>query len=469
MIKQGGGKVAVYVVDYDSTNDVFMGGVTGQAGNLTATIAKDGAGFSGIGNAFVELDATDAPGVYIIDLDAGVAEDTDANNITIKTVISGSSYTVIPEIVTITTQPDWDEIKGVDYSSATDTLEKIGDYFATSISAVLQRGLVTQELSGVGWLSEISEKARRWVDESALSAKFQSSDILSLAQEGIRELYTELLAHDGTIPLVRYNLAIVADQDEYVLPPQVGRVIAFAYIDSDSQRPTFYLMGSHPTDPTPVGFDIEGTILRITNRIRWFDGETLQLLYLPNGDFKPIVGQVQDASTALDADDDAITIAASEVLDGEVDWRVNAYAGYVFRHVPMTTATNGPSYTDAAATYVTEDIPIASSSLDPANSKFTINLRRPLSYGPASGSMGFEVVPIYWKLFEDVLAVHIARSIVMTGESKRKYDLITQKYREKLRALRLQVSKLDQTTAGRFDNRHPWNEDIIGIGNWNWT
>ena len=65
----------------------------------------------------------------------------------------------------------------------------------------LRRGVTTQEFSGTGWLSRVGSKIRRWVDESAINAKFNSTTLLEMMRSAMGEpeypggLYLALTLH----------------------------------------------------------------------------------------------------------------------------------------------------------------------------------------------------------------------------------------------------------------------------------
>lgn len=85
-------KIPVYA--YDAINDA---GKTGDAGNITAQISKDGAATAATDDTNpTELDATDAPGVYLFDM---TQAETNANVIVLSAVSSTSDVYIEPVII----------------------------------------------------------------------------------------------------------------------------------------------------------------------------------------------------------------------------------------------------------------------------------------------------------------------------------------------------------------------------------
>jgi hypothetical protein len=94
-------KVACFA--YDSTDG---SAVTGDAANISAQISLDGAATAATDDtAPTELDATDAPGVYLFDL---TQAETNADLIVIASVSSTSDVLIEPLI--IYTQPEQREV-----------------------------------------------------------------------------------------------------------------------------------------------------------------------------------------------------------------------------------------------------------------------------------------------------------------------------------------------------------------------
>jgi hypothetical protein len=99
--------VAFYFID--STTDE---GKTGDAANITAYVSLDGAAESAATNAVSELDATNCPGVYLLELDA---TETNADTVVVfaksgtANIECKTLHTIHPTHWTFDTA-DWDDI-----------------------------------------------------------------------------------------------------------------------------------------------------------------------------------------------------------------------------------------------------------------------------------------------------------------------------------------------------------------------
>lgn len=286
-----------------------------------------------------------------------------------------------------------------------------------------------------GWLYRLDSRVRHWCDEPGTSDKFDSSRMVDLIKSAYSKLFLEIMIHDEGSIVVRHDITLVANQQTYTLPPNVGMILKFEKVDSATDATTWELYPDNLVNPYAMGFTIEGNVLRLLRKWNWSSDDTLRLLYIPNDDFEPHAGTLGEDPVTTDADGDVVLLDSTPT-DGTLDTRPNAYAGYIFR--VLSAGTNN---------YV-QEVPIASYD----HETLQATLVRPLSPLP-SDTVVYEVVPHLGKLFEFVLSLSVARMIhAIQGNDKRK-NLLDAEYREALRALRLQLTKVSRRTAPMFDGR----------------
>lgn len=422
----------VYFLLYTSVGDPNP--QTGEAANITARVGLDGAAstvFQGGANP-AELDATNHPGVYYYDLSAA-----EMNYELVTLYLNHSTLFFLSATLEIRTDLRWenDVYGGSGFTAATDSLPGLASYFSANIANVLTRGTQVTELSGTGWLSRIATKAREWADQPALAAKFTGARILTMVQDATREMFTDVLLHSTKQIGVRHSITLVDGQYDYTLPPGVGQVLMVGSWSSETDFIDWELRPSTVYDPYSTGWHLEGNLIRFRT-LQGLDATTIDVLYTPNGDIRPHVG------TTLAAPTGATVTLPTTVTDGTLDTRPNAYAGYMFRAL--------------AGANMAQEVEVPVESYDAATRILT--LRRPLSPAPIGG-FTYELCPVYGHLFEDLLALHVARSMLVSIGKKSQYELVTQRFREKARALRLTMAKTQMREASRFDNRNIDNEE----------
>lgn len=303
--------------------------------------------------------------------------------------------------------------------------------------------------TGTGWLNRVEGRVRKWVDEPSSNAKFSDDDIYDLIRLVYAKVFPDVLIHDEASLVVRYDITMVANQQEYVLPPNVGMILRLARRDSTSDLVLQEMYQSNFINPSGGGYTIEGNILRLTNKINWSDNTVYELLYIPNGDMYPI----EFATTVYGTDTTNKTWTIGSVTDGTLDTRKNAYGGYLLRF--LSADTNN----------FVQEIPVA--SYDNENGRIVlVSAPDPV---PVT-NVKAELVPVLTKQFEDVVSLGVARRILAIDGHARRKDLVDQEYREAVRSLRMQISKVQQRLSSRYDGRTPENEDYLlsalNLGYW---
>jgi len=297
--------------------------------------------------------------------------------------------------------------------------------------------------NSTGWLNRVGTKALRWADEPLTSSKFTDAVMLEQIQDSLAELFMDVTILSEGQPVVRYDITYVDGQQDYLLPPTVGNILMFSKRDATTDFLEWEVPPTQKWDPQSLGFYLEGNVLHFLHNNSWMDGDTLELWYVPNGECKPIECTIDDSNGSVTSST-TIELPPSghaNILAGELDMRENAYGGYMLRVLGATDTAGGNKE---------QLIPITSSSID--TNIQTLTLRRPLSPDLTAETQGqIEVVPVFSRLFSDTLALHVARSLAVTTTSEKKLQLLSQRYIEKARAMRLQLTKWQTRYASRYD------------------
>ena len=295
-------------------------------------------------------------------------------------------------------------------------------------------------LVSLGFLSRMVNLVRREVDTPSINAKYSDAALIDELRLAWTQLWTDLNGVGDSQIIVSYDITVVADRREYPLPPVVGQVVRLYKVDASTDLALWELIPRshyHPSGPT---WELQGNMLVLGSK--WSTGDTLRLEYIPNGEVYPFEGSAlladfdipEGESTTVGA---RVVIAVDRVTGGTLDRRPNAYGGYVFRIVDATNA-GGTSIN----TYPLQDRIVK----EFFHQGFYMTLRAPLDPLP-DGSEGkknfkYELVPYLWAHTELCTAYMAARGILSREGLDKKYNLVTQLYREAVRASRLQLSRM---------------------------
>lgn len=437
----------VYVQARDSTSKAPSTGLT----TITTLVSKDGGTFVATTNAVTEL-AGASPGVYRVLL---TTTESTADTVDVIFKIAPGTVEFWCGSLNLMTAggstachircfmiPDLHvSLTGAGFSAATDSLEKIRDKFDADIVPVLNTGVTVTDFSGTGWLSRMASMIRKWTDEPSSNIKFDSATLQLMIQQSIREMFTDVLINADRQLTARYTITIVQDVIEYVLPPNVGTILRVASMDALTDHPTQEVPPSTPWSPTALGWYVEGNMLRLRTLNVLEPDETIEILYIPNGDFRPHNG----TTTSISADGLTVVLGATPT-DGTLDRRPNAFGGYVFR---LLNSADGTAPNEQERLVASHD-----------NASRTLVLRRPLNPIPAGDALAYELVPAIPAIFEDVLVVHVARRICEANGNVQRANMLMRTYAEKARSMRLQISKTQFQEAKRFDGRTTSNIDF---------
>lgn len=289
-----------------------------------------------------------------------------------------------------------------------------------------------------GFLRRVISMVRKATDQPEHNAKYDDNDLIAMMCVAWPAIWTDLRLVGDSTPVVRHDVTVVAGTQEYFLPPNVGSVERLYEVDADSGLPRGEVFPGSFYSPSGPGYKVEGNILRLTPK--WTEGKTLRLEYLPNGELYPHEGGGDMESTST------FTMNNSELVAGTIDRRPNAYAGYVLR----VFTTSEPQEVVERVVYSSEGMVL---SFVPAST---------IGFPPTSGGLAYEVVPVFARQTEGVLALNIARQILSNEGDSARYKLATQQYREAVRAARTEMIQTMSRRASHYEGDSVDNPRFYG-------
>lgn len=277
-------------------------------------------------------------------------------------------------------------------------------------------------------IDRVLDQTRQNADETSINAKYSDDDLLSRIEAAFQHILFEIGLNRSDPVLVRHNIEISQGTDVYLLPPNVGRVQRFARLNDDREIQEYW----EPRSPRNIygpGFRFEGRLLRFEPSYIG-DSKTLELLYIPNGDFRLHYG------TAMAASASTVTLPAAPTK-GSLDTRENAYVGGVLR---LTDTGNGYLQERVITAY---DRVTRIAAVEP-------------DFSPApSGTITYEIVPCWLRAVERIAALFVAVELAaITGNLKKRAALEMQ-YRQALRVVRQSLTQ-KQNIIGQYFEHDTW-------------
>jgi hypothetical protein len=220
------------------------------------------------------------------------------------------------------------------------------------------------------FLLTVIERLRAFLDEAIVDAKFTNDYLVRhvICPEMVNVM--SRLSNNMDNPIrVRHEISLVADQEDYVLPPNIGEIYRFAILD-DGGRITKEFTPRNEFNTRGPGWHIQGNLLSI----RPFPAaaETADIHYIPNGDFQPHYAASGNLLTTT-----TFQLDGAPNL-GSLDTRENSYAGAILR--VWNTAKN-----------ILEERVVKSYDV----STRTVTLRRPFTADiETGGARTYEIAPV---------------------------------------------------------------------------
>lgn len=273
--------------------------------------------------------------------------------------------------------------------------------------------------SSNSYLYSILERVRGYLDEP--SSKYSNDFIVRnvIMPEFVNCVSRLSLTFDNPV-VVRSALSIVKDTEHYQLPPNVGELMRVAEYD-DNKRMISEIIPRSEYNPHGPNWLIEGNMLTF-RPIPEYD-RSMEIVYIPNGDFHPHLNQ---GNGALSADKKTLTLATSaQVTLGSLDRRPNSYVGATLRLLKNT----------ANQVSVVEERIIDTHTVSAASTD-TVTVAIPFSTAEyaSKSDIHYEIVPMGMQsLIQPVSAASAMNLGVMKNVSAKQMQFLTQEYRKAIK------------------------------------
>lgn len=237
------------------------------------------------------------------------------------------------------------------------------------------------------FLLTVIERLRAYLDEAIVDAKYTNDYLVRhvICPEMVNVL--SRLNNNTDNPIrVRHSITLVKDQEDYVLPPNIGEIYRVAIIDSSGRITKEHMPGNEFNIRGP-GWQIQGNM--ISFRPFPVVGETIDIHYIPNGDFIPHYHTGSESTQGGEMTSFTTFVFDATPTLGAIDNRENAYAGATLR-VWTTAAGHHGGLPDHA---VLEERIIESYDA----STRTATVRRPFTTDISDGTkpgLRYEVAPV---------------------------------------------------------------------------
>lgn len=312
-------------------------------------------------------------------------------------------------------------MEGAGFSTSTDSLEAIRDAITTLVAPAV---VSASSLSGSGFLSDVVSLVRKATDEPSQSPKYTDGDIVEYLQVGMDTVITDIAVNTDHPIVVRYNVTLVDGTQYYILPPNVAELIRIAKINTTSGLPEYEVWPGSHFNPGGHGWKLEGNVLRLLRD--WDSTDTLELMYYPNAE------AAMHKATASAIDSTTVTFPTS-VTDGTLGKRPNEYVGMLIRILSSTQ--NYVEERMITAYDLTTRIATVAKAWDTT----------------PTGTVIYEVVPIFSRLIKHVVALRTAIDILSNEGNSQRMATLNQNYIIKLSAMRRALSKMEGRFPHHFD------------------
>lgn len=300
-----------------------------------------------------------------------------------------------------------------------------------------------------GFLANIVRLIRDYTDDPSDTPKWTTDRLYPLMQSAWGKIIQDVNGLSAGPIVARFSLSVSASTQSYMLPPNVGTILRIGRIDSTTNRIYGEIMPRGRLAACGPGWSIEGgRILRFDPKLS--QTETLRVEYIPNGELLCHLG----TATASDSDNTTTTFQLdTSPDDGYYDSRPNAYVGSMLRVLSKSDATIVPQerlITAVSTTFVATVEPAFDSTL-----------------ASGSGTYTYEIVPVYFQMFTNAVALEVVRMIHAIENRERKFNGITQLYSEEMRSLRSMLlnmeGRLGSLSLGTDNPEHPRVSNLWGL------
>lgn len=291
------------------------------------------------------------------------------------------------------------------------------------------------------------ERIRGFLDDPDLEAKYSDDYIV---RHIISPAFASVLSrinNSASNPVIqKIDFPLVAQQQDYQLPPAVGEVLRLCISDE---------LGRVLQEALPRGFwNLRGPNWQIQGNIISFIPKppesyaNMELWYIPSGDYKPFYSTGGTSGAVLNAAKDTITITLSSlsVSAGEIDRRASAYVGQMIRLLPSTVTTGT----------IEERVISGWSYAGYGSSTWYLTVRKPFTHAVAGNLPAFEIAPEGSEnLFEAVAAAGALKLASYRKLSGEHFGMVQAAYRDAMKTL------MDHYSNMQMRLPKSWEKDTV--------
>ena len=279
-------------------------------------------------------------------------------------------------------------------------------------------------------LTDLIELFQDATNEASINAKYDAAKIIKYFNRAAPLICNEIFRVSDGPNSVRWDLIIVSGQESYARPPHIGEILRIAKMDSQN-RVDWTIQPDSRFNPLGPGVVFDGPNIRFEPA--WNKSETLQVWYIPNGQFSFVEGIFDVASTVSTPVLGAVTTHTDNSLLGVRDTRENAYSGYVLE----VTYANG----------LIEHRAIDSSSF--ATGSHVLTVSPDLTTAPVAAD-SYSMVPIFGIEALELIAIQAAIDILRFEGATKREAAVVRMWQQHMRMLRLVHGSLQNITGKKF-------------------
>lgn len=199
-----------------------------------------------------------------------------------------------------------------------------------------------------GYLARAIQWVRIWADEPAYAdRKYKDSDITLMIESALDAVITDLYNQASAPPVCRFNVTMVANQEYYVLPANVGEIRRWCHLNTLSGVPDWELIPRGDRNAAGPCVIEDGTSGFRLLPIPIKGGDILTVEYVPNGHMRLHQNATPRGSgstlyTGANSDEFLMNFTTTPWFLGVFDKRPNAYLGSVVRQLGTVADVKPP-------------------------------------------------------------------------------------------------------------------------------
>tara|TARA_R110000824_G_scaffold350102_1_gene537046 strand:- start:507 stop:1421 length:915 start_codon:yes stop_codon:yes gene_type:complete len=296
------------------------------------------------------------------------------------------------------------------------------------------------------FLYTVVERVRGYLDDPDLDAKYSDDFIIRHIILPCMSSVVSRVNNSLSNPIVsRLRVTLVEDQQYYQLPPTVGEVWSVCMYDTDTGAVTSDMAPRGFYSPSGEGWSIQGNQLSILPLPK--TDTDIDIFYAHSGDLMlhySITGILQSTTT----------LEVGTAVLGDIDRRVNAYAGSMLRLLPSDSAN------------VIEERVILASTVDSnkSGSNVEITVRTPFDYHTEGSNIIYEIAPFgLQSMYEAIAAAGAMKLAAYKKITGTHYQMIQMQYRDAMKTVCDHYSNMQMRMPKHWDKDTWDNYDNVQV------